>query len=160
MVYSGATLAGIILFSPVLMLAALLGFAIGAGLRLFDPDVPRLINLLLVGLLSLAPLLLYGTVEMTFLMPARFQDNRLGERIAGPLQLRRFEQEPGFMDPGYTWTYALSRSRAAALRRSCRPAAAAGRPHDCVLHHHIGDRVIAYATLTDDNRLHLSYLLH
>jgi hypothetical protein len=89
-------------------------------LRFLPAGVSGHVSAGLLLTICLGMFLCWITVEDLIVRPARLQRELVGDSIASPLQLRRYEAS-GFQDPHYEWHYAVSPKRLRALRRNCRP---------------------------------------
>ena len=118
MAYDGAMLlASIVLFIPILAIAAILHLVL-RKLRFVPAGRAGLAGYALVALGGYALLFLGSALQMLVLDPAHLQKKYLGRAYGTPLTLHSYEHS-GFQDPADEWHYRLGETDLAELKRRC-----------------------------------------
>lgn len=117
--YTAAMFVASIFLGPIIFLIGAVLFVGCRSLNLVPSGGKGVLGYLLIVCSGFGLLYLYVTVDQLVLRPARFQEQYLGARVAGPLSLVAFEAG-GFQDPYAIWRYSLPQEQVQALHPHCR----------------------------------------
>lgn len=108
-----------ILLAPFMLVGGLVLVILAVWVRIVPGGSGAVVGYFLVICAGYGLLYLANTVDQLVLTPARFQQQTLEERVAGPLSLVSYERS-GFQDPYWEWQYDISDARVRRLLPRCR----------------------------------------
>lgn len=147
--YTATLFLATMLLAPVVAACSVVLWWIARMLRVIPVGRAGIIGFLLLFCSAHGALYLWTTADLLVSTPARLQRTYLGETVAGPLSLVRFDQQ-GFQDPSSEWRYRLPAAKVDALRGRCRWLEGGPGPRTCRLYSGMDERWFADVTLEGD----------
>ena len=147
-----------ILLLPVALVGGLLLVRLAIWVKVVPGGSGAWVGYFLIICAGYGFLYLGFTIQRLILTPAVLQQRYLGESVAGPLSLVRYEQG-GFQDPYQQWDYALSDAQVERLRPRCSLDQSFLGPGTCLLYSGRDERWSASVAL-EGNLLKIDDGLH